>query len=76
MRSPSFSLAFGRWVLRGGDWVRAAAWASLGLLLASAWLLPWYIIWALPFAALSRDNPLITAVLALTALQLAARMPL
>ena len=69
-------IALGRWVLRGGDWVRATAWAALGLLLASSWLLPWYIIWALPFAALSRDNLLITAVLALTALQLAARVPL
>jgi hypothetical protein len=65
-----------RWVLRGGDWIRATGWAGLGLLLASAWLLPWYVIWALPFAALSRDNLLITAVLALTALQLAARLPL
>jgi hypothetical protein len=69
-------IALGRWVLRGGDWIRATAWAALGLLLASSWLLPWYIIWALPFAALSRDNLLITAVLALTALQLAARIPL
>lgn len=69
-------LALGRWVLRGGDWVRATGWAALGLLLASAWLLPWYIVWALPFAALSRDNYLVTAVLALAALQLAARVPL
>jgi hypothetical protein len=64
------------WVHRGADWIRAAGWAALGLLAASAWLLPWYIIWALPFAALSRDYRLIAAVLALTALQLAARVPL
>jgi hypothetical protein len=65
-----------RWVHRGGDWIRAAGWAALGLLLATAWLLPWYIVWALPFAAISRDNRLIAAVLVLTALQLAARVPL
>jgi hypothetical protein len=65
-----------RRVLRGGDWIRATGWAALGLLLATAWLLPWYVIWALPFAALSRDNLLLTALLALTALQLAARVPL
>jgi alpha-1,6-mannosyltransferase len=65
-----------RWVHRGGDWTRATGWAALGLLLATAWLLPWYIIWALPFAAISRDDRLIAAVLALTALQLAARVPL
>ena len=64
------------WVHRGADWIRAAGWAALGLLLASAWLLPWYIVWALPFAALSRDYRLISATLALTALQLAARVPL
>jgi glycosyl transferase family 87 len=61
---------------RGGDWVRAAAWASLGLLLATSWLLPWYLIWALPLAAISRDRPLQLLLLALTAFQLAARIPL
>ena len=64
------------WTWRGGDWVRAAAWAGLGLLLATAWLLPWYLIWALPLAALSRDRPLQLLVLALTAFQLGARIPL
>jgi alpha-1,6-mannosyltransferase len=63
------------WTWRGGDWLRASAWASLGLLLASAWLLPWYVIWALPLAALSRDRPLQLVVLALTAYQLGARLP-
>lgn len=64
------------WTWRGGDWLRAAAWASLGLLLATAWLLPWYLIWALPLAALSRDRPLQLLLLALTAFQLGARLPL
>jgi len=64
------------WTWRGGDWLRAAAWASFGLLLATAWLLPWYIIWVLPLAALSRDRPLQLSVLALTAFQLPARLPL
>ena len=61
---------------RGDDWLRAAAWASLGLLLATAWLLPWYLIWALPLVALSRDRPLQVLTLALTAFQLFARVPL
>jgi alpha-1,6-mannosyltransferase len=63
-------------VWRGGDWIRASGWAALGLLLASAWLLPWYVVWALPFAALSRDDRLLAVLFALTALQLAARIPL
>lgn len=61
---------------RGMDWLRAAAWASFLLLLATAWLLPWYLIWALPLVALSRDRPLQLSTLALTAYQLPARMPL
>ena len=61
---------------RGMDWLRAAAWASFLLLLATAWLLPWYLIWCLPLVALSRDRPLQLLTLALTAYQLPARMPL
>jgi hypothetical protein len=61
---------------RGADWLRCAAWASIALLLATAWLLPWYLIWALPLVALSRDRPLQLLTLALTAYQLPARMPL
>jgi alpha-1,6-mannosyltransferase len=61
---------------RGMDWLRAGAWASFALLLATAWLLPWYLIWALPSVALSRDRPLQFLTLALTAYQLPARMPL
>jgi hypothetical protein len=61
---------------RGADWLRCAAWASIALLLATAWLLPWYLLWALPLVALSRDRPLQLFTLALTAYQLPARMPL
>ncbi|HET7485286.1 MAG TPA: hypothetical protein VFJ64_07890, partial [Solirubrobacterales bacterium] len=61
---------------RGNDWARAAAWATTGLLLASSWLLPWYLLWPLPLAALSRDRPLKLLLLALTAYQLGARIPL
>ncbi len=64
------------WTWRGNDWLRAAAWASLALLLATAWLLPWYLIWALPLVALSRDRPLQLLTLALTVDQLPARLPL
>lgn len=61
---------------QGADWLRCAAWASFALLLATAWLLPWYLIWTLPLVALSRDRPLQLLTLALTAYQLPARMPL
>jgi len=74
-----FALSFAYLLLRtwrGTDWLRCAAWASVALLLATAWLLPWYLIWALPLVALSRDRPLQLLTLALTAYQLPARMPL
>ncbi len=64
------------WTWRGFDWIRAAAWTATGLLLATAWLLPWYLIWPLPLAAISRDRPLQLLLLALTAYQLGARIPL
>jgi alpha-1,6-mannosyltransferase len=64
------------WTYRGGDWLRAAAWATFGLLLATAWLLPWYLLWPLPAAALSRDRALRLLLLVLTAYQLGGRIPL
>ena len=65
------------WVARGGDWVRAAGWAAFGLLVASAYMVPWYLIWLLPLAAISRDRALIGGSVVLTALpggQRGARM--
>jgi len=64
------------WTWRGGDWARAAAWAAFALLLATSWLLPWYLLWPLPLVAISRDRPLQLLTLALTAYQLGARIPL
>lgn len=72
----AFFLYLLTWTWRGADWLRAGAWATFALLLATAWLLPWYLIWLLPLAALSRDRPLQLLTLALTAYQLPARMPL
>lgn len=63
------------WTARGGDWIRAAAWATFALLLATAWLLPWYLLWPLPLVAISRDRTLQLLTLALTAYQLGARIP-
>jgi Glycosyltransferase family 87 len=63
------------WTARGGDWLRAAGWAGFGLLVATAWLVPWYLIWVLPVAAVSRDRALWAATLALTAFQLFNGVP-
>src|ERR1039458_8207886 len=47
----------------GSDWRIAAGWTTLALLLSTAWLLPWYVIWALPLAAVSGDRRLRGATL-------------
>jgi len=39
-------------VTRGAEWLSAAAWATLALLLATTWLMPYYLVWLMPLAAL------------------------
>ena len=58
---------------RGRDWISAAGWATLALLVATQWLLPWYLVWLLPLAALARDRKLLVGTLAFTALLVAIR---
>ncbi|HZV72723.1 MAG TPA: polyprenol phosphomannose-dependent alpha 1,6 mannosyltransferase MptB [Conexibacter sp.] len=45
------------------DWIAAAGWATLALLLSTAWLVPWYVVWLLPLAAVARDPRLRGAAL-------------
>jgi hypothetical protein len=59
---------------RHGDWISNTGWATVALLLATTWLLPWYTIWTLPFAALSRDRRLAYAALGLGTFVIASRM--
>jgi Glycosyltransferase family 87 len=66
-----FGLAFAAslaWLLwstwRGRiEWLTAAGWATLALLLSTAWLVPWYVVWLLPLAAVARDPRLRGATL-------------
>lgn len=62
------ALAAALWrTARGADWRVTAGWATLALLLSTAWLLPWYAIWLLPLAAVSGDRRLRGATLAFCA---------
>ncbi len=61
---------------RGADPITAAAWATLALLLASAWLVPWYALWLLPLAALASDRRPLVAAVVLCAWMLAIAVPL
>jgi hypothetical protein len=45
--------------------ITASGWASVALLVTLSWVLPWYVLWALPLAALSGSRRLRTTVLVL-----------
>ncbi|MFZ0091957.1 MAG: polyprenol phosphomannose-dependent alpha 1,6 mannosyltransferase MptB [Solirubrobacteraceae bacterium] len=56
-------LAVCGWLLRRvwrgqTDWIDGAGWAMLAMLGASSSLLPWYVAWLLPLAALGHDRRL------------------
>jgi hypothetical protein len=48
------------------DWINAAGWATAAMLAAASSLLPWYVAWLLPFAALATDRRLFKTALILT----------
>jgi hypothetical protein len=62
-------------VRRGYDWIAACGWALLALVLSSPWLLGWYTVWPLPFAAVSRDRRLLAATLTLQLYFFVAHLP-
>jgi alpha-1,6-mannosyltransferase len=61
---------------RGMDWRTGAGWALIAVFLGTAWLLPWYAVWPLPFAALSRSRALRVAALGACAYALLFHLPL
>lgn len=47
------------------DWIAGSGWATVALIASASWLMPWYVIWVLPLAALGRSRALrVTAVVA------------
>ena len=66
------------WLLRatwrGRDWLEAAGWATVALLLALTWLMPWYVVWLLPLAALAAGPRLRYAAAALTVFVVVVRI--
>ncbi|MGH2915532.1 MAG: glycosyltransferase family 87 protein [Solirubrobacteraceae bacterium] len=52
------------------DWITAAGWATVGLLLTAGMLMPWYVAWLIPLAALSSDRRLRLTAIALTSIGL------
>jgi alpha-1,6-mannosyltransferase len=60
---------------RGGrGWIEGAAGATLIVLATTAWLLPWYVVWALPFVALVRRRAVLAGAIVITALLVAMQL--
>jgi alpha-1,6-mannosyltransferase len=52
---------------RRGSAITASGWASVALLVTLSWVLPWYVLWVLPLAALSSSRRLRAVVAVLGA---------
>lgn len=55
--------------------ITASGWATVALLVTLGWVLPWYVLWLLPLAALSRSRRLRTTALVLGAYLIVAWAP-
>jgi hypothetical protein len=63
-------------VWKGADWIAGIGWAMLALVVGSTWMVGWYTLWPLPFAALSSDRRLRFATLSLFTYFVAQRWPI
>jgi hypothetical protein len=61
---------------RGGDALVATGWALLGVIVTSSWLLPWYLVWPLAFAAATNRWRLLVATCAVAATYAIGHAPL
>jgi hypothetical protein len=48
------------------DWIDGAGWATVAMLISASSLLPWYVAWLLPLAAMSRDRRLWRTAIVMT----------
>jgi chromate transport protein ChrA len=60
---------------RRSDWIADAGWSTLALVISLAWLVPWYVIWVLPLAALGTSVWLRRAAVAFSVYLVLAFMP-
>jgi alpha-1,6-mannosyltransferase len=61
---------------RTREWLVPAGWGTFALLVTTVWLLPWYVVWLLPIAAISGDRKLTVAMFALCAFVIGMRVPI
>jgi len=67
--------AIAGWAWWSRDWAAGAAWAAVLLLLTLGWVMPWYVLWILPFAALTQRGAPRAAAIVLTVFLLAVWAP-
>ncbi|MDQ6914195.1 MAG: glycosyltransferase 87 family protein [Actinomycetota bacterium] len=63
------------WAWRGADWITCAGWAAILFVLTLTAVMPWYLVWVLPLAILSRSSRLRTATGALAGFLLFTTQP-
>jgi Glycosyltransferase family 87 len=68
-------LALVVWAWRGADWITCAGWAAILLVLTLTAVMPWYLLWVLPLAILSRSPWLRAATAALAGFLLLTTQP-
>jgi hypothetical protein len=61
---------------RRRDWLGGIGWSTLALVASLSWLMPWYIVWALPMVALSTSVRLRRAALAFTVFLVLTFLPI
>jgi hypothetical protein len=64
------------WAWRRREWITPAGWATVALVVTLSWVLPWYVLWMLPLAALGRSKLMRGVVLVLGVYLILAWVPL
>jgi hypothetical protein len=54
------------WGLRRRNWLTGAGWATVALVASLSWLMPWYVIWALPLACFAQSRTMRRALVVFT----------
>jgi Glycosyltransferase family 87 len=62
-------------LVRRGDWLSRTGWAVFALILSLAWVMPWYLIWLTPLAALGTSIRLRRATIVLSLFMLVTAVP-
>lgn len=63
-------------VRRRSDWLVGAGWSTFALVVSLGWLVPWYVVWVLPLAALGTSAWLRRSTIALSAFLIVTFVPL